>query len=64
MKYRDILNKREKTKQLVDDLKSARDIDEKHWELNKKIEREKFKYQFYNHLLKEISKSENKLQIR
>lgn len=64
MKYRDVLDKREKTQKLVEELKSVRDSNDSHWELNKQIEREKFKYQIYNHLLKEISKSENKLQTR
>lgn len=62
MKYKEILKKREKQRQVVETLKLARDYDnkQKNYDINKMIQKEKFKYKIYNQLLKECGKIENK----
>lgn len=54
--YRDILKKREKQHKKVEDLKKARDLTDNSFELNDEIKKEKFKYNFYNYLLKKGGK--------
>ena len=60
MEYKKILSEREAQHKKVEDLKCARDLSERDYELNEEIEKNKFKYKFYNYLLKELSKNENK----
>lgn len=60
MEYKEILNEREIQHKKVEDLKYARDLSERSYELNEEIKKNKFKYKFYNYLLKELSKNENK----
>lgn len=60
MKYKEILKEREKQRLKVEDLKLARDLNDYYFELNKEIEKGKFKYKVYNYLLKEGNKNENK----
>ena len=52
MNYRDNLKERNKYKYLVDALNLKRETKDKCFELNEEIKRSKFKYKFYNQLLK------------
>lgn len=54
--YRNILKKREKQHKKIEDLKKARDITDNSFKLNNVIKKEKFKYNFYNYLLKNSGK--------
>lgn len=60
MEYRKILEEREKQRTKIEDLKNERDLCDGKVYLNKEIQKNKFKYNFYNQLLKKGDKNENK----
>lgn len=58
--YRNYLKERDKYRKKVEDLKDQRDLSENDFGINIEINKNKFKYKFYNYLLKKGNKIENK----
>lgn len=56
MKYREILKKKNDQYQKIEDLKSQSHFKKTDYNINETIKKEKFKYKFYNALLKKGDK--------
>lgn len=63
MNYREILKKRTKVREHIEDLKVERDLNERDYTIHKTIEREMFKYKIFNQMLKEKKNGQDPSRI-